>query len=215
MTAASPRLAREFYQRPTLQVARDLLGARLVRLEDGTRLAGIITETEAYIGVDDQGCHARVGLTPRTRVMYGPAGHAYVYFTYGQHWMLNFVTEAEGFPAAVLIRAVLPVEGLQQIAARRGGRPQHSWTDGPAKLCQAFAIDGSSNDLDLCHPQAQVFVEQGNPVSVSSVTTGARVGLSNVPEPWKSMPWRFRVLDLIASMGKADPESSPGAPVSR
>jgi DNA-3-methyladenine glycosylase len=98
-------LTHEFYNRPTLTVARELLGARLVRLLDGVRLAGVITETEAYVGEADLGCHAKAGRTPRTTVMYGPPGRAYVYFTYGMHWLLNAVTEAEGFPAAVLIRA--------------------------------------------------------------------------------------------------------------
>ena len=97
-------LNRDFYARPTLQVARELLGMRLVRLEGGARLAGLIVETEAYIGQEDLGCHARAGLTERNRVMFGPPGHAYVYFTYGMHWLLNCVTEAQGFPAAVLLR---------------------------------------------------------------------------------------------------------------
>lgn len=186
-------ISREFYARDTSTVARELLGARLVRLEGGQRLAGLIVETEAYRGEEDQGCHARVGLTPRTRVMYGPAGHAYVYFTYGMHWMLNFVTEPEGFPAAVLIRAISPTEGLDVIASRRDGQPFERWTDGPGKLCQALGIDGRQHGLDLCAPQAELFVEQGEPVPDSAVTTGPRVGLNNVPEPWKSIPWRYRV----------------------
>jgi DNA-3-methyladenine glycosylase len=166
---------------------------RLVRLEGGLRLAGIITEAEAYRGEEDQGCHAKAGLTARTRVMYGPPGHTYVYFTYGMHWMLNFVTESQGFPAAVLLRAVLPTEGLEVIAARRAGRPRPQWTDGPAKLCQALGIDGRQHGLDLCAPEAEIFVESGETVPDSTVTIGPRVGLNNVPEPWKSMPWRFRV----------------------
>ena len=164
---------------------------RLVRLAGGQRLAGVILETEAYRGEEDQGCHARAGLTPRTRVMYGPAGHAYVYFTYGMHWMLNFVTESEGFPAAVLIRAILPTEGLDAIAGRRDGQPFERWTDGPAKLCQALDIDGQHHGLDLCAPQAVIFVERGEPVPDAAVTIGPRVGLNNVPEPWKSVPWRY------------------------
>jgi DNA-3-methyladenine glycosylase len=165
----------------------------LVRLEGDHRLAGIIVETEAYRGEEDQGCHARAGLTPRTRVMYGPAGHAYVYFTYGMHWMLNFVTEAEGFPAAVLIRAIFPTEGLDVMATRRDGQPFERWTDGPGKLCRALDIDGRQHGLDLCAPQAELFVESGDPVPDSAVTIGPRVGLNNVPEPWKSIPWRYRV----------------------
>src|SRR5512136_44990 len=127
-------LPREFYDRPTITVARELLGMRLVRLLDGVRLGGIITETEAYIGEEDLACHARFGRTRRNAVMYGPPGFAYVYFTYGMHWLLNAVTGPEGFPAAVLIRAIQPVEGLEIITARRQGRD----TLGPAKLTQAL-----------------------------------------------------------------------------
>ncbi|MEZ0394826.1 MAG: DNA-3-methyladenine glycosylase [Anaerolineales bacterium] len=177
-----------FYARPTLTVARQLLGARLVRLLDGVRLAGLITETEAYIGEADLGCHARAGRTKRTEVMYGPPGRAYVYFTYGMHWCLNAVTEAEGFPAAVLIRAIRPIEGVEIIAARRRGGD----TDGPAKLTQALGIDGSLNGADLCSPAGGLWIEAGESVPDQAVTIGPRVGLYTVPEPWKSQPWRFR-----------------------
>ncbi len=188
------RLTRDFFHRPTLQVARALLGARLVRIEaDGTRLSGLITETEAYIGQEDQGCHARAGLTKRTRVMFGPPGHAYVYFTYGMHWLFNCVTEAEGFPAAVLVRAIQPLEGLERMAQRRRGRPRRAWTDGPAKLCQALGIDGAFDGADLCAPNAVLFLEAGERIPDARVTIGPRVGLYSVPEPWKSIPWRFRV----------------------
>lgn len=186
------RLQRGFFARPTLEVARALLGMHLVRCQEGQRIAGVITEAEAYIGESDLGCHARAGRTPRTAVMYGPPGFAYVYFTYGMHWMLNFVTEDEGFPAAVLIRAILPVEGLEVIAARRKGRSQLKWTDGPAKLCQALGIDGRLNGTDLCAPDSELFVEDGPPIPDECVTIGPRVGLNSVPEPWKSIPWRFR-----------------------
>ena len=189
----SSRLEREFFNRPTPEVARDLLGKRLVRLDDSGRLSGIIIETEAYRGEEDQGCHAKAGLTPRTRVMYGPPGYAYVYFTYGMHWMLNFVTEAEGFPAAVLIRAIRLVEGQEIVASRRGGQPPKSWTDGPAKLCQALNIDGGLNGVDICAPNAPLFVEFGMSIPDSSVTITPRVGLNSVAEPWKSKPWRYLV----------------------
>jgi DNA-3-methyladenine glycosylase len=184
-------LSRKFYSRPALQVARELLGTRLVRLEDGGRTAGIIVETEAYSGEDDLGCHASAGLTPRTQVMYGQPGHAYVYFTYGKHWMLNFVVERQGFPAAVLIRAIHPTEGLERIAARRADRPREQWTDGPAKICMALAINKKLNGADLCAPDAELFVEYGTAIPDGSVTIGPRVGLNSVPEPWKSIPWRF------------------------
>ena len=187
------RLQRTFYDRPALQVARDLLGRRLVRLGDGGRMSGIIIETEAYGGEEDLGCHCRAGRTMRTQVMYGPPGYAYVYFTYGMHWMLNFVVESEDDPAAILIRAVEPLEGIEIIAQRRAGQPQKHWTDGPGKLCQAFAIDKRYNGADLCDEDAEVFVEIGRQIPDSIVTIGPRVGLNTVPEPWKSIPWRFRI----------------------
>ncbi len=184
-------LPREFYDRDPAQVARDLLGACLVRVEGQRRIAGIILETEAYRGEEDLACHARAGLTPRTRVMYGPPGRAYVYFTYGMHWLLNCVTGQEGFPAAVLIRALHPVEGLEWIAARRAGRPAPHWTDGPGKICQAMNIDGKLNGADLCSTDSGLYIEAGAPVPDSAVTVAPRVGLNTVPEPWKSLPWRF------------------------
>jgi DNA-3-methyladenine glycosylase len=186
-------LPRDFYARPTLTVARELLGARLVRMLDGVRLEGIISETEGYVGESDLGCHAKAGRTLRTQVMYGAPGRAYVYFTYGMHWMLNAITEAEGFPAAVLIRAVQVVEGLRVVESRRVTAKQADWTNGPAKLTQAFGIDSSLNGIDLTTTAAGLWIEAGQPVPDESVTIGPRVGLYSVPEPWKSMPWRFLV----------------------
>jgi DNA-3-methyladenine glycosylase len=181
-------LPRNFYDRPTLIVARELLGARLNCTLNGVRLAGIIVEAEAYIGEQDLGCHAKAGKTKRTSVMYGPPGHAYVYFTYGMHWMLNIVTERLGFPAAVLIRAMEPVDGVNIITTRRQGRD----TAGPAKLTQALGIDGALNGVDLCDAASGLWIAAGVPIAEDDIITGPRVGLYTVPEPWKSMPWRFR-----------------------
>lgn len=191
--AKTTSLPRSFFSRHTLLVARDLLGKRLVRVQDDMRISGLITETEAYRGEEDLACHARAGLTRRTQVMYGPAGHAYVYFTYGMHWLLNFITEEQGFPAAVLLRAIFPVEGSQVIASRRAGIAAARWTDGPAKVCQALGIDGAMNGLDLCAPGGQLFIEDESPIPDSRVTITPRVGLNQVPEPWKSIPWRYLV----------------------
>ena len=182
-----------FYNRSVLDVARQLLGQRLVRLMDGRRVAGYITETEAYQGESDLACHARAGRTARTEALYGPPGHAYVYFIYGVHWMLNCVAEPENQPAAVLIRAMLPSEGLDCIAARRKPARPQDWTNGPARLCQALGIDGNFNGVDLTRTQQQLWIESGEAVMEPSVMTGPRVGIANVPEPWRSMPWRFRV----------------------
>jgi DNA-3-methyladenine glycosylase len=192
MTAATP-LPRDFYARPAVTVARDLLGQQLIRQEGSQQLAGIIVEAEAYGGEEDRGCHCRAGRTRRTAVMYGPPGFAYIYFTYGMHWMLNVVAAAEGDPAAVLIRAVRPTAGELVMAARRGPVPTRRLTDGPGKLCQAFAIDGRLNGSDLCVPGAELYLAAGAPVPDTAVIVGPRVGLNSVPEPWQSIPWRWRV----------------------
>jgi DNA-3-methyladenine glycosylase len=185
------RIPRSFFSQPTLSVARQLLGARLVKIEGGRRRAGIIVETEAYIGRDDLGCHAsRGGLTLRNAVMFGPPGRAYIYFTYGMHWMLNLVTEAEGFPAAVLVRAMIPSEGREAMRRRRKGREPIAL--GPAMLCQAMRLDSRWNGSDLCGKKAQLFVERAFRIPEDGVTIGPRVGLYTVPEPWRSIPWRFR-----------------------
>jgi DNA-3-methyladenine glycosylase len=186
-------LPRSFYARPALVVARQLLGARLVRIDGGQRLAGMITETEAYSGEDDLGCHCRAGRTPRTSVMYGPPGHVYVYFTYGMHWCLNCVVENEGFPAAVLLRGIHPDEGLDAISTRRAGVPQPNWCDGPAKLTRALAIDRDFNEADLCAQGASLFIEPDLTIPQEQVEIGPRVGLNHVSEPWKSIPWRFKI----------------------
>lgn len=188
--SSMPRiLPRSFYNRPTLKVARELIGARLVSILDGERLAGLITETEAYVGEKDLGSHAKAGRTPRTLVMFGPPGHAYVYFTYGNHWMLNTVTERVDVAGAVLIRAIQPIEGVESMLRRRSGRD----TFGPGKLCQAMGITGVDNGIDLTIDNGRLWIEEGAPVPARLVTKGPRVGLYTVPEPWKSRPYRFLV----------------------
>ncbi len=183
----------EFFNRPTLKVARELLGCRLVRILDDIRLVGVITETEAYIGETDLGCHAKAGRTQRTEPMYGPPGRAYVYFTYGMHWCFNAVTEEEGVPAAVLIRALETVEGQRVVASRRAKVRRADWSNGPAKLTTAFGIDFHQNKIDLTQNNSGLWLEPGVMIPAENVTTGPRVGLYSVPEPWKSIPWRFRV----------------------
>jgi DNA-3-methyladenine glycosylase len=186
-------LPASFYNRPVLDVSRDLLGCRLVRQINGQRVSGLIVETEAYRGEEDLACHARAGRTPRTAVMYGPPGQAYVYFTYGMHWLLNCVTGPEDFPAAVLIRAILPEEGLEVISANRAGRLPRDWCNGPAKLCQALAIDGQHNGLPLWDNAGGLWLEEGRPVAQEQVQRTPRIGIQRVPEPWRSIPWRFVV----------------------
>jgi DNA-3-methyladenine glycosylase len=184
-------LGRVFFSRPTLEVARALLGKTIVRIDEGEAVGGTIVETEAYIGEQDDACHARAGRTPRTEVMYGQAGVSYVYFNYGLHWLFNIVTEAPGSPAAVLIRAIRPGPGISKIAARRSGLPEERWTDGPGKLTRALGITGADNGTDLCAPDAGIYLLDAPAIPDSSVTRTPRVGLNHVQEPWKSIKWRF------------------------
>ena len=186
-------LPRSFFDRPTQTVARELLGCRLIRRLGGTLLAGAVVETEAYIGERDLACHARAGRTRRTEIMYGPPGFAYVYFTYGMHWMLNLVTEADGFPAAVLIRAFEPLEGIARMQERRGGKPLSQLASGPAKLTRALGIARGENGLDCCRPDSPLTLAPGEVVPPSSVESTPRIGLGQTPEPWLSKPWRFAI----------------------
>ena len=151
----SRQLSPSFFARPTLRVARDLLGMYLVRAIDGKTLSGRIVETEAYAGEDDLACHASRGRTKRTEVLYAPPGMLYIYLIYGMHWCLNIVTERKDFPAAVLIRALEPAEGMEMMVKNRGiclargkrvAKVQRArtrnLTNGPGKLCQALGITG-------------------------------------------------------------------------
>ena len=186
-----PILDRSFFIDEVVVIARNLLGKRLIREENGTYVSGLIVETEAYDGEQDEACHARCGKTKRNAVMYGEAGHAYVYFTYGMHWLLNCVTGMEGYPAAVLIRAVVPLEGLGIIAMRRHNIELDHWCDGPAKLTRAFNIDGSLNGYDLCQPDSILRLVEGITIPDTLVNTTPRVGIHYAGEPWKSNLWRF------------------------
>jgi len=167
----------------------------LVRHWNGDRLSGIIVEAEAYIGEEDLACHAKAGKTARTQVMYGPAGFSYVYFTYGMHWMLNVVTENEEFPAAVLIRAIQPVEGIELMQKLRTAKVLSDLCNGPAKLTQALDITRAQNGLDFCQPSSRLTIEPYIQFGRRTVSAGPRIGLGNTPEPWKSKPWRFAVKD--------------------
>lgn len=190
-----------FFAGEVTEVARNLLGKRLVRLHMGKRISGIIIETEAYRGEDDLACHARSGKTERNAVMYGRPGCAYVYFTYGMHWCLNAVCGPEGFPAAVLIRAIEPQEGVDFIAARRTGRPRAEWCSGPARVCKALEIDRALNGVTLCDDESPLWIEDGTPIADQFVKQTPRVGISRSPEPWRSKPWRYVVTNLELELG--------------
>ncbi len=182
-------LARDFYARPTLDVARDLLGQRLVRVLDGQRLSGRIIETEAYLGEADKASHASRGWRARHAVMYGVAGRAYVYQIYGIHYSLNAVTEVEGFPAGVLIRGLIPDEGIEIMRDRRGGRPDRELTNGPGKLAQALGIDLRLGGVDLTQA-GPLFIEAGPPVADANVRRTPRIGVGG-DEAARTAPWRF------------------------
>ncbi len=193
-------LPEEFYQQEVVSIARALLGKRLVRLLENQRLAGIITETEAYRGEEDLACHARCGKTDRNAVMYGLPGRAYIYFTYGMHWCFNVVCGPLGFPAAVLIRAIQPVEGIELIASRRVGRKPVDYCSGPARLSKALDIDRKLNGVALCDAESPLWIEEEPDVPDDLVSITPRIGIDYAQEPWRSQPWRF-VLDHIVEQG--------------
>jgi len=183
------KLTRSFYQQPTIDVAKQLLGKYLVHKHPAGELVGRIVETEGYIGPQDLACHAAKGRTGRTEVMFGPAGHAYVYFIYGMYHMLNLVTEAKDYPAAVLIRALEPLQGVASMQQRRHSATLRNLASGPGKLCQAFAIDRSLNGADVCGKTLYV-EDRGEPTPKYQAT--ARIGVEYAGK-WKDKPFRFLV----------------------
>jgi len=182
-------LTRDFYDRETEIVAREMLGTILeCRTAEGTA-SGMIVETEAYIGEHDPACHAAVGRTKRTAPLYGRPGTSYVYFIYGVHWCFNAVTREEGLPSAVLVRAVEPLKGIDLMRARRGPKVQGlSLTNGPGKLCEALGIDGSMNGLSL--QRYPLVVRARESVSDADVEVGPRIGITKAAD-W---PLRFVIL---------------------
>lgn len=195
-------LPQSFYTRPARTVAQELLGKKMVRqLQNGRLLSGIIVETEAYCDADqpDLACHAHRANngspTARTAVMFGPAGVAYIYFTYGIHWMFNIVTGETGQANAVLIRALQPVEGIECMQQNCGKRPLSQLTNGPAKLTQALSIDKTQNGANLCLPNGVIWVADGEKVAPTAISSGPRIGLGKTPEPWYSIPWRYWITD--------------------
>jgi len=185
-------LPRSFYERPTLEVARALLGAELVRESPEGVTAGIIVEVEAYLGPEDRAAHSYGGRrTSRTQVMWGPAGYAYVFQTYGMHFCFNVVTVGPGVPQAVLVRALEPTRGLELMARRRGVPPERTTLlcSGPARLCQALGITRALYGHDVTRPP--LYICRGRaPVPDEAVASGPRIGVDYAGE-LKDMPWRF------------------------
>ncbi len=150
-----------FYSRSTLKVLEDLIGMVLVRKSKDGLTSGAIIEAEAYSGEDDPASYAFCGRTKRSEIMYGPPGRAFVHFTYGMHHMLNLVTEKEEFPAAILIRALEPREGISLMKKRRQTEELINLCSGPAKICQAFGIDRSLNGASLSTSRSPLFIKDG------------------------------------------------------
>lgn len=174
-------LPQSYFSRPTLVVARSLVGKYLVRENGKGTIAGKIVEVEAYIGTEDKACHASKGRTARTEILFGPPGMAYVYLIYGMYDMLNVVTERAEFPAAVLIRAI-EVDG--------------ELIDGPGKLCRELEIDRSLHRLDLTQGRSLWFEDRGSRVSRKQVGTFPRIGV-DYAGAWAKKPWRFRLIRRV------------------
>ena len=170
-------LPRAYFNRPTLTVARSLVGKYLIRAIDGREIAGKIVEVEAYVGSQDRACHAAKGRTQRTEVMFGPAGVAYVYLIYGMYHCLNVVTEREEFPSAVLIRAI-ELDG--------------KLIDGPGRLCRSLQIDRSLNRMDLTIGESLWFEDRGGVVGRGTIGAYTRIGV-DYAGTWAEKLWRFRL----------------------
>ena len=194
---ATAKLTRAFYDRPTLDVARDLLGKVLVHDRRGVRTSGLIVEVEAYIGESDPACHAAPGPTRRNEPLYGKPGHAYVYLNYGIHCLMNVVTEPCGSPAAVLLRAIDPLDGIEVMRRRRArtmkGRrtsanakstAQHELARGPGNLTMAMGITLAENRADLCGDR--LYIEDRG-IVVGQLAWGTRIGIRvGTEHPWRA-----------------------------
>ncbi len=201
------RLSREFYAQDTLGAARRLLGKYLIRRLDGELLAGRIVETEAYVGRCDKACHAyHYRRTARTETLFAPPGTAYIYLIYGMYHCLNFVTEPEGEPAAVLLRALEPVAGAETMSRLRyGDKPltnyrKKNFLNGPGKICRALALTRAENGLDLtgdtlflCDSPEDAGLPPFPAPAGERVLTGPRIGVDYAEEA-RDFPWRFRLV---------------------
>lgn len=190
-------LARDFFARPATEVAPALLGMLLVRDDEG--LLARIVETEAYTQ-DDPACHAHRGPTARNAPLFGPPGHAYVYFTYGMHWCLNVSTGADGHGEGCLLRAAEPLDGLEVMRGRRGGRADRELLRGPARLAQAYGLDGSWSGVDVCGVDGAPTLHLADDGDRPAVDATPRTGVAAAAD----VPWRFVV--------RGSPWASPHKP---
>ena len=200
------RLSRDFYTGDTVQIARDLLGKYLVRRWKQELLVCQITETEAYVGRCDKACHAYgYRKTDRNAVMFGPPGHAYIYLIYGMHHCLNFVTEPEGEPSAVLLRGVRPISGMDTISKLRFGKPVHTlsayqrknFMNGPGKVCKGLSLSRNENGMDLtgntlfiCTELRDVGLADNEAATALKIHQSTRIGIDYAEEA-TAFPWRF------------------------
>lgn len=187
------KLPISFYKKNTDQVAKRLLGKTLVHIYKGKRLSGIITETEAYLGIKDRACHTFGGRrTTRTESMYLPGGYAYVYFIYGMYNCVNVVTRTEAHPEAVLIRALEPIDGIEQMMKNRNSKNLLNLTTGPGKLCQAMAITKENNTQSLLSDT--LFIEDTGTIPTANIVARPRIGIAYAEEAihW---PLRFYIKD--------------------
>lgn len=194
-----PVLVRSFYERPTLEVARDLIGRTLLWRGGGGPMGGMIVEVEAYLGAEDPASHAFRGETARNRSMFGAAGHAYVYFTYGMHHCLNVVTGSAGTPHAVLLRALAPTTGLARWRAARPDLPLERMASGPGRLCRALGLDRSHDGLDLTGSALTVGAGK-RPPPRGAIASGPRIGIRLAQEA----PYRFWLAGHPAVSGPRD-----------
>ena len=197
------RLQRDFYLGDTVHIAQALLGKVLVRRLNGEVLAGLITETEAYVGRLDKACHAYgYRRTQRTETLFGPPGHAYIYLIYGMYCCLNFVTEPEGEPSAVLLRGLEPLQGTAQMALQRFGclpnemnaYQRKNFLNGPGKICKALSLTRHDNSIDLCEDELFILDSPAD-LGLSAapprkIFSGPRIGIDYAEEA-VTFPWRF------------------------
>ncbi|MFH1111813.1 MAG: DNA-3-methyladenine glycosylase [Patescibacteria group bacterium] len=187
----SRKIGRDFFEQPTVSVAKKLLGCFLVRKIGKKIYRAMITETEAYLGPNDKASHASYGRTKRTEIMFGKAGHAYVYLIYGMYYCFNIVTEKQGYPAAVLIRAVHPI-----LSVSKNVRPdifrdkEPKLVSGPGRVCRYFKIDKYLNSEDIIIGK-KIWLEYGTKISLTKIISAPRIGVDYAGSKWQHKKWRF------------------------